>query len=137
MKTLTQQFFDDAHTVQPELFRVTQHAHGASIEPRVPPLSPVAAARFTDPATSHEAAADVEATGVAHQQRGVCLQEVLNRPGQTAAEIAVAVGLERHAPSRRLPELRKAGLVYNGEHRECREQRRRAVTWYPETGDKR
>jgi hypothetical protein len=90
-----------------------------------------AAARHTDFITSHEAAHEVEASGRAKEQRRACLDAVIRNPGMTAAEIAVAVGLERHAPSRRLPELRRIGLVYNGDQRVCREMGSKSITWFP------
>ncbi len=93
-----------------------------------------ARARNTDPFTSHEAAREAEASGRAGVQREVCLAEVLTKPGKTAAEIAVATGLERHAPSRRLPELRDAGLVVNGEARVCAVTGRMSITWFPAKG---
>ncbi len=94
----------------------------------------MARARRTDPITSHEAAHEAEATGRAGAQREICMAEVMKHPGQTAAEIAVAVSLERHAPSRRLPELRDAGFVKNGRARMCRSTRRLSITWYPAEG---
>lgn len=89
-----------------------------------------ARARRLDPKTSHDAARTVERSGAAQAQRDACLDEVRRGPGQTAAEIALAVGLERHAPSRRLPELRVAGLVRNGEARKCVVMGRLALTWF-------
>lgn len=89
-----------------------------------------ARARGSDPETSRTAAHDVESSGVAHDQRQLCLEEVRRHPGQTAAEIAQAVGLERHAPSRRLPELRAAGLVRNGDARTCAVVGRVSMTWW-------
>ncbi len=89
-----------------------------------------ALARTHDPATSHLAARLVEIAGVAGSQRCLCLEEVRRRPGQTAAEIAIATGLERHIPSRRLPELRDA-LVRNGAVKICGVTHNRSMTWYP------
>ena len=91
----------------------------------------MARARNSDPFTSHDAAREAEAGGRASAHRQICLAEVLRKPGQTAAEIAVAVGLERHAPSRRLPELRDAGLVANGPARICEVTGRMSLTWLP------
>lgn len=91
----------------------------------------MARARRTDPLTSHQAAAEAEASGRAHAQRQLCILEVLKNPGRTAAEIAVVTGLERHAPSRRLPELREAGLVTNGRSRICSVTGRLSITWFP------
>jgi len=91
----------------------------------------MARARNTDPFTSRDAAREAEASGRAGAQRSLCLDEVLKNPGRTAAEIAVAAGLERHAPSRRLPELREAGLVVNGRARVCSVTGRMSLTWLP------
>jgi len=91
-----------------------------------------ARARRTDPETSHMAADYVEKSGTASKQREMCLQAVLEKPGQTAAEIGRALDLERHAPSRRLPELRAAGLIRNGEARKCMVQGRQSLTWWPQ-----
>ncbi len=91
----------------------------------------MALARTTDPITSHQAARDAEHRGVAAAHRLLCLAQVTHQPGLTAAEIAEATGLERHAPSRRLPELRDAGLVVNGPIRLCAVKGRRSLTWNP------
>jgi len=91
----------------------------------------MARTRSSDPFTSHAAAHEVETSGCASAQRNLCLDEVLKHPGKTAAEIAVAVGLERHAPSRRLPELREAGFVTNGRARICAVTGRLSITWVP------
>lgn len=91
----------------------------------------MAGARTADPITSHEAACDMERSGAAAAHRAICLEAVRRHPGQTGAEIAVAVGLERHEPSRRLPELREAGLIENREVRHCTVRGRRSMTWYP------
>jgi hypothetical protein len=94
-------------------------------------LVPVASSRATDPAASAEAAHQVEASGVAGAQRAICLERVRATPGLTAAEIAVEAELERHVPSRRLPELRRAGLVVNGDARDCRVTGNKSLTWNP------
>jgi len=91
-----------------------------------------AKSRWTDPDTSRAAARRVESDGSAIGQRRACLDEVRKHPGKTAAEIAEAVGLERHVPSRRLPELRHASLVRNGPSRVCEIMGTRAMTWIPE-----
>lgn len=87
-------------------------------------------ARTTDPPTSHLAAHKAESSGRAGGQRRVCLGHVLMFPGLTAAEIAVKAGMERHVPSRRLPELRRAGLVHNGTERVCEATGRMSMTWW-------
>ena len=91
----------------------------------------MARTRRNDPHTSALAAEDVEASGAAQAQRNLCLAEVIKQPGKTAAEIAHQTGLERHAPSRRLPELRDAGLVSNGRSRICAVTQRLSMTWFP------
>lgn len=88
-------------------------------------------ARNTDPITSHEAGRKAEATGAANGQREACLAAVKANPGSTAAEIAGFAGLERHAASRRLPELRARGLVYTGAARVCSLQGTRSLEWHP------
>ena len=89
-----------------------------------------AGSRRSDPDTSRGAAEEVEASGVAGAQRLACLRVVQQHPGLTAAEIAEKAGLERHAASRRLPELRPK-WVKNGEPRTCSVQGTRAMTWWP------
>jgi len=91
----------------------------------------MAHSRKTDPATSHAAASEAESSGRASAQRNACLDEVLKNSGQTAAEIASATGMERHAPSRRLPELRSTGQVKNGEARICKITGRLSLSWLP------
>jgi hypothetical protein len=68
-----------------------------------------------DPFISADAARAAEGSGrvSAHMER--CLAGVLTCPGKTAAELAAATGIDRRAASRRLPELRTAGLVVNPE----------------------
>lgn len=77
-------------------------------------------ARAKDPETSFEAARKLERSGEAQRQRDLVLNSVRLRPGSTAAEIADYAGMERHQPSRRLPELEQAGLVRRGEARACK-----------------
>ena len=91
----------------------------------------MAHARNSDPSTSHAAAAAAERRGVAAAHRLLCLAAVTREPGLTAAEIATRVGLERHKPSRRLPELRDDGLVGNGPARLCSVQGTPSITWMP------
>ena len=94
----------------------------------------MAKSRRTDPVTSRMAASEAESSGRAASQRTICLARVNSHPGRTAAEIAVAAGLERHAPSRRLPELRDQGLIVNGESRICTATGRASMTWLPAKG---
>lgn len=87
--------------------------------------------RRTDPHTSHEAAERVTSSGAASAQREACLRAVVEHPGLTAAEIAEVIGVDRHAPGRRLPELRQAGLIRNGEARACRVKGTNCLSWWP------
>jgi hypothetical protein len=66
-------------------------------------------------------------------RRGV-LNLVTDHPGLTSVELwrnANELGrdLSRHEISRRLPELRKAGLVVNGPARTCSVAGSRQMTW--------
>lgn len=94
-----------------------------------------ASARRTDPATSRDAARWAEAAGVSGDQRATVRAAVERHPGRTAAELAELVRMERHAPSRRLPELERSGAVRRGEPRPCRVVGRRSVTWWPAAGN--
>ncbi len=93
----------------------------------------MAEARTTDPPTSHLAAQEAESSGRAATQRADCMECVVAFPGLTAAEIAVKTGLERHVPSRRLPELRAVGSVYNGSSRICNVTGNMSMTWWRRT----
>lgn len=93
--------------------------------------APRARSRRTDPQTSAEAAERIESTGKAATQRRICLLAVRAQPGLTAAEIASKLDCDRHMPSRRLPELRDAGLVRNGEPRVCSVVNSNCGTWFP------
>lgn len=66
------------------------------------------------------------------RQRVLCL--VRESSGSTACELYTwlfgAYGLTRHEISRRLPELRAAGLVHNGEKRKCRIKGNLQLTWF-------
>jgi CRP-like cAMP-binding protein len=88
-----------------------------------------AASRKTNPATSRTAARRHEAKGKAASNRHACLEALCAASGSTAAEIAQLAGLERHEASRRLPELRRAGLVKNGPARVCRVTGNLSLTW--------
>ena len=85
--------------------------------------------RSTDPDTSRMAAAKAAAANAC--QRESCRLAVNRAPGLTAAEIAAECRLERHVPSRRLPELRAAGKVVSGSPRVCRVTHSLSLTWWP------
>ena len=74
-----------------------------------------------------------EASGNATCNRGKVLCLVQCHEGCTAVELwkfQQRYLLSRHEISRRLPELRKAGLVRNGEPRKCRVSGSKQLTWY-------
>ena len=88
-----------------------------------------ARARRTDPATSHMAARKAEKSGKCCLYRFVLLNFVRKYHGKTAGEIHEATGIDRHEVSRRLPELRAAGLVTNPGKRVCRVLGNMSMTW--------
>lgn len=93
--------------------------------------TPTTAARRRDPITSVLAAERAEQSGTAADHRSRVLAYVRHNPGQTSAEIAQGMGMQRQAPARRLPELAKAGLVYRGHGRTCLVAGTLAITWWP------
>lgn len=100
------------------------------IEAQIDLLSSSPIARRHDPSTSHEAAEHVMKTGMRGRQQCEVFALVTAFPGHTSAELAAKSNLDRWTVARRLPELREAYLVKNGEKRECGETGLRALTWY-------
>ena len=76
--------------------------------------------RKTDPLTSALAGRQVEKDGSARHHRAMCFEAVMQMPGLTAREIEDRLGIKAH---KRLPELRRAGMVRNGRPRTCSDQR--------------
>lgn len=79
-----------------------------------------------------------EASGNAAKHRDLVQKLVANHPGSTAVELYMSQRrmsddqfLTRHEISRRLPELRAAGLVRNGDRRKCRVRDTLQMTWLP------
>ncbi len=85
--------------------------------------------RTNGPDTSKEAAERVVASGKADSQRNRCLMVVTKFPNLTAAEIAGKMGVDKHTPGRRLPELREAGLIKNGPVKICSVKGTTCWTW--------
>lgn len=86
------------------------------------------------PTTSELARRNHESSGKADSHRELTLGLVRQYPGCTAVELfrrqrGLFEQLTRHEISRRLPELRKAGLVVNGEARRCSVAGTKQVTW--------
>jgi CRP-like cAMP-binding protein len=91
------------------------------------------------PETSEDARDTHERSGSAMSARRAVLNLVGDHPGLTAVELwhhdrgSRTGGLTRHEVSRRLPELRKAGLVINGPARKCSVAGSRQMTWHAAT----
>ena len=96
----------------------------------------MAKARRTDPSTSHDAARKVERSGKARDNQTKCFEALLKQDGMTSAEVAVMADLERHEAARRLPELRDANQVKNGDKRRCSITNNMALTWWVVTPTK-
>ena len=90
--------------------------------------------RNADPPTSAMAGRDTEANGSAQRHRAMCFDTVMQTPGLTAREIEDRLGIKAH---KRLPELRRAGMVRNGQARTCTVSGRLALTWHPNVGNPR
>lgn len=86
------------------------------------------------PETSRQAAIGVEKSGRAAERRKLLLRMVQTRPGRTSAELAVLCSLDRVEAARRLPELREARLVRNGEARRCDVRGTVQMTWWAVEG---
>lgn len=71
----------------------------------------------------------------AQTQRNKVLMCVRYNPGLTSEEIGHKTGIGRHNAARRLPELRKDGLVRNGEQKTCSFKGTKALSWFLETAD--
>ena len=84
--------------------------------------------RTKDPPTSMLAGRDAEANGAAQRHRVMCFDTVMQKPGLTAREIENHVGIKAH---KRLPELRRAGMVRNEKSRTCTVSGKQALTWHP------
>jgi hypothetical protein len=93
-------------------------------------LADLPRARATDPETSHQAAEEVRRSGRLTKQQGAVLDAVQKYPGSTAVELSRWAGLDRHAVSRRLPEIQPVH-VRRGAPRECTINGRPQSTWYP------
>lgn len=60
-----------------------------------------------------------------------CRMAVVAHPGLTAHELAEAARIEYRVLERRLPDLRRKGLVTNGDERTCRVVNTNCKTWFP------
>jgi len=91
-------------------------------------------ARASDPSTSHEAAADLVASGTWGKQKRQVYAVLCLYPGRTSAELAEVAGLDRYMLARRLPDLEDERLATKGSKRRCDATGRKAVTWWPVLG---
>jgi hypothetical protein len=89
------------------------------------------AARATDPATSHEAAEHITATGARAAQQRLAVEAVKQYPGLTSRELGRRTTLCRFLLARRLPECETGKSVKRGQARRCSVSGRMAVTWWP------
>lgn len=90
---------------------------------------PKARARSTDPQSSHDAAAQVEANQTARHQREAVIDLVYIHPGRTSKELAeLSEDMDRHQVARRLPEAEEAGSVKR------KEVKGKQITWWPKSG---
>lgn len=83
------------------------------------------------PSTSQQARDRHRRSGRTAAQMETVLAAVRAAPGSTAGEIHIAAGLDRHAVSRRLPELERLGLVRRDTARACRVLHSSCLTWWP------
>lgn len=88
-------------------------------------------ARRSDPATSHIAAERMRESGALGKQTAAVLEAVRRWPGSTAVEIAQRAEIDRHAVSRRLPELAKLVQIRRGPPRACSVNGNPQTTWFP------
>lgn len=91
------------------------------------------ASHANDPASSREAEQRVTENGKRAKHALIVLGLVRRFPGYTAVELTREQGpggLERHEVSRRLSDLRNAGMVREGATRPCRVAGTNQTTWY-------
>lgn len=89
------------------------------------------AARRTDPASSHLAAAHITRTGKRSAQQDQATAAVRQFPGHTSFELALLTHLDRYMLARRLPECETAGSVRRSAMRHCTVTGRVAMEWLP------
>lgn len=93
---------------------------------------PQAAARRTDPATSHEAAENHEASGNATSHRIILACYVRSHPGCTNGEASRDLpNIGYQEITRRMGEIAKAGAIRRGEPRLCSVNGTKQTTWWP------
>ncbi len=86
--------------------------------------------RRQDPVGSFEAADGLKRHGFSGRQRLAVYHALRAHQGSTSAELARIMDVDRYQPSRRLPELEKAGWVCRGRRRRCSVSGIDSVTWW-------
>lgn len=95
---------------------------------REPMASPLAAARPSDPPSSHAAAERMNESGKAKRHRELVTDLVYRFPGRTSKELSKLTedaALDYHEIARRLPEAEREGAI------ERRIEGKAPVTWWP------
>ena len=97
-----------------------------------------AATRTTDPGSSAAAEAEITDSGHRRTQAEIVLDAVRRYPGRTAHELVKHIEtLDNVQITRRLNDLVHQGDVKRGSVRGCGVTHRRAVSWWPSTGERR
>jgi len=86
--------------------------------------------RNHDPLPSYQAADGLKQTGIGGRQRFAVYQALRKNQGVTSAELSRIMDCDRYTPSRRLPELARAGWICRGSRRRCRVSHIACETWW-------
>ncbi len=86
--------------------------------------------RHADPLPSYKAADGLRRSGVGGRQRLAVYHALRANQGCTSAELARIMDVDRYQPSRRLPELVRAGWVCRGTRRRCSVTHVVCETWW-------
>lgn len=102
-----------------------------ALERPVPNTNRQKLARTGDPATSHQAAESLTTSGARYTAKKAVLSWVKRHPDSTSAELAGKAPDTMGHPTihKRLPDLRRDGLVVNGPVRTCTVTGRPSLTW--------
>jgi predicted HTH transcriptional regulator len=88
-------------------------------------------ARNSDPATSHQAAAEITADGSRDSMCETAYKLLKANPGSTAKELDKLAGANDGQIRKRLSDLAKAKLAVKGAARKCGVSGKSAQTWHP------
>lgn len=103
-----------------------------------PPLTSIPIAHTDGPRSERVAAALVTESGARATHMAAVLEALRERPGSTACEVALSIGMDVVEVRRRLTDLRATQDAYSGEDRHCAHKvcRVATLTWYA-AGDAR